>query len=249
MDMSAAEPKVSVVIPAYNEATYIDRLLEALAKQDFDSFEVIVSDADSKDGTDKVVKSFKDKLDIKIVTSPPKGPGAGRNVGAKSARGKWLLFSDADVDIDDPLFIRTLLSETEGHRWCTSSAKMKSRERPNAYNFLFRYQKVLSRTKRPVASGWCIFTKRKVFEKSGGFSEKIQFGEDYEYVSKTGRYGFGFVEGTHYYVDPRRNDSEGFRLTWKGTLNEVYRLLFGYKKLEKNPIKYEFGKHKKRDSR
>src|SRR5947209_6196665 len=95
-------PVVSVVIPAYNEATYIDRLLEALSKQNFKDFEVIVSDAQSKDGTEGVVKSFKDKFVIKFIESPPKGPGAGRNEGAKLARGEWLLFLDADDDIDDP---------------------------------------------------------------------------------------------------------------------------------------------------
>jgi len=81
--MANKPPQVSVVIPAYNEATYIDRLLEALAKQTFKDFEVIVSDAESKDGTEEVVKSFEDKLAIKFVESPPRGPGAGRNVGAK----------------------------------------------------------------------------------------------------------------------------------------------------------------------
>jgi glycosyltransferase involved in cell wall biosynthesis len=243
--MRTAQPKVSVVIPAYNEATYIDRLLEALAKQAFDSFEVIVSDADSKDGTDRVVKSFKDRLDIKMVTSPPHGPGHGRNVGAKAARGEWLLFLDADVDIDDPNFIKTLVAETEKSNWSTSSARMTTRSGSN-YTALYHYQRLLSNTKRPVASGYCIFTKQSLFEKVGGFNEKIQLGEDYEYVSKTGSRGFGFVDSTYYYVDPRRNDSEGLRMTWKGTLNEIYRLLFGYKKLEKNPIKYEFGKHKKR---
>jgi glycosyltransferase involved in cell wall biosynthesis len=44
-------PELSVVIPAYNEATYIDRLLEALARQNFKNFEVIVSDANSEDNT------------------------------------------------------------------------------------------------------------------------------------------------------------------------------------------------------
>ena len=57
---------------------------------------------------------------------------------------------------------------------------------------------------------------------------------------------FGFVESTFYYVDLRRNEAEKWRLTYKATLNEIYRLLLGYKKLEKRPIKYEFGKHKTR---
>lgn len=235
-----------MVIPAYNEATYIDRLLEALSRQRFEEFEVIVSDAQSNDGTREIVEGFSDRLDIDLIEAPPKGPGFGRNIGANQAKGGWLLFLDADVDIDDPYFIKTLLEETEARKWKTSSAKMMTKNGPS-YAALFLYQRLLSHTKRPVASGYCIFTKRSVFVKSGGFNEKIHFGEDYEYVSRTGKHGFGFVKSTHYYVDPRRNTREGIRLTWKGTLNEIYRHIHGYEKLETKPISYEFGRHKPRD--
>ncbi len=243
--MAKKSPAVSVVIPAYNEATYIDRLLEALARQNFKDFEVIVSDAQSKDGSKEVVDSFKKQLDIKFVEAPPKGPAFGRNQGAKHARGDWLLFLDADDDIDDSLFIKTLLETTESKGWETSSAKMKFKDKKGLW-VLYNYQKLLSHTKRPVASGYCVLTKRELFEQLGGFNEKIQFGEDYEYVSKAGKQGFGFVDKTYYYMDPRRNEKEGWRLIYKGTLNEIHRLLFGYQKLERNSIKYEFGKHKKR---
>lgn len=118
----AKSPKVSVVIPAYNEATYIDRLLEALIRQNFDDFEVIISDAESKDGTKQVVDSFKDKLEVRFFEAPPKGPAFGRNQGAKHARGEWLLFFDADVDLEDPDFIRKLISGAEARGWATSSA-------------------------------------------------------------------------------------------------------------------------------
>jgi GT2 family glycosyltransferase len=89
-------------------------------------------------------------------------------------------------------------------------------------------------------------TRRPLFEKLGGFNEKIHFGEDYEYVSKAAKDGFGFVDDTYFYMDPRRNEKEGLKLIYKGTLNEIHRLVFGYKKLEKNSINYEFGKHKPR---
>lgn len=240
------KPVVSVIIPAYNEATYIGRLLAALVRQTFKDFEVIVSDAESRDDTTGVVEAFKKKMGVRIVQSPPLGPGAGRNVGAKLARGQWLLFLDADVDIDDPGFIQTLLAQTKKHGWNTSSAKMKTKNGPS-YGRLFLYQRLLAHTRRPVASGYCILTKRSVFEGCGGFNQKILFGEDYEYVSRAGKYGFGFVSATYYYVDPRRNNEEKLKLRWNGTLNEIYRLFFGYKKLEKNPIKYEFGKHKPRE--
>lgn len=243
-------PEVSVVIPAYNDATYIDRLLEALAKQEHPNFEVIVSDAESKDGTDKIVDSFKDKLSIKLIESPPKGPAAGRNVGAKLARGEWLLFLDADDDIDDPDFISILVKEAESHGWKTASTIMRVRDAKPYERFgtwlNYKYTKLLQNTKHPVAAGWCILTRRDTFEKNNGFNEKIQFGEDYDYVSRSSRGAFGFTEKTYYYMDLRRARAEGLKFTLKGIANEIYRHTHHYN-LEKNPIKYEFGKHKARE--
>jgi glycosyltransferase involved in cell wall biosynthesis len=240
---------VSVIIPAYNDATYIDRLLEALTQQNYDSFEVIVSDAHSKDGTDKVVAGFKDKLDIKLIENPPKGPAAGRNEGAKVASGEWLLFLDADDDIDDPNFIAVLLGEAKSHNWKTASTIMKVRKASVLERFgtllNYEYVKMLARSKHPAAAGWCILTRRDVFEKNNGFNEKIQFGEDYDYVSRSSRGSFGFTEKTYYYMDLRRARAEGIKFTLKGVANEIYRHTHHYN-LERNPIKYEFGKHKKR---
>lgn len=246
----AKQPEVSVVIPAYNETTYIDRLLEALCRQKNVDFEVIVSDAESKDGTKEVVESFKNKLDIKFVEAPPQGPAFGRNQGAKRARGEWLLFLDADVEFDDPCFISTLVKESQRRNWHTATAKIKVKEgaffnRFGMAHLNYNYLKLLSHTKHPVAPGYCILTKRKLFESLNGFNEKIHFGEDYDYVSRASKEGFGFVEETYYYVDLRRTETEGFKLTLKGIGNEIYRHTHGYN-LEKNPITYEFGKHKQR---
>lgn len=243
------KPKISVVIPAYNEATYIDRLLEALTNQTFKDFEVIVSDAESEDETNMVVDSFKDRLDIKLVSAPPKGPGFGRNRGAEAARGEWLLFMDADVDVEDPDYLKTLLEDTEKHGWRTSSAQM----RVNSKKFKFRsgvwmfyhWQKLLAHTKHPVAQGYCIFTKRKIFNDHQGFNEKILLGEDNDYVSRVGKHGFGFVEDTYYFVDLRRNEDMGIKYTYKAMMNEITRVL-GLKNPEKNRYAYDFGKHKPR---
>lgn len=249
MDVSKSTPKVSVVIPAYNEATYIDRLLGALSFQDFKNFEVVVSDADSKDGIDKVIDSFKDRLNIRLVSSPPKGPAAGRNLGARLARGEWLLFLDADDDITDTHFISAIVAGAEKNNWHTASAKIQAIKPSLAEKFgtwlNYRYIKLLAHTKHPVAPGWCILTKRQLFESLNGFNEKVHFGEDYDYVSRAGNKGFGFVESTHYLIDLRRNRQEGLGLFIKGIKNELYRHTHGYN-LEQNPNKYEFGKHAKR---
>lgn len=86
-------PEVSVIIPSYNDATYIDRLLEALAKQTGIDFEVIVSDAQSGDGTAEIVREFEKKLNITFVESSPHGPAHGRNVwGQKKPRANGYCF-------------------------------------------------------------------------------------------------------------------------------------------------------------
>jgi glycosyltransferase involved in cell wall biosynthesis len=245
------QPIVSIVIPAYNEATYIDRLLEALTKQEFKDFEIIVSDAQSKDGTKEVVDSFKNVLNIKFIEAPPNGPAFGRNQGANQANGAWLLFLDADDDIDDPNFLGTLVIETTKRGWNTSSAKMAVKKSESAINrfgikIFYKYQKLLAHTKHPVAQGYCIFTNRRVFEQNSGFNEKIHYGEDNEYVTRVGKYGFGFVDATYYYIDLRRNKQEGFLFSLKNLTHEIYRHTH-HGKLEKQPFKYEFGKHGKRE--
>jgi glycosyltransferase involved in cell wall biosynthesis len=238
---------VSVVIPAYNEATYIDRLLEALSKQNFKDFEVIISDAQSKDGTKEVVDSFKEKLNIKLVEAPPKGPAFGRNQGAKQARGEWLLFLDADVDIDDPNFIHKLVRGAEAKDWSTSSGQLKV----SGNSFLGKlghnqgYLNFMSRTQHPIMQGYCMLTRRKVFEDLNGFNQDLQYGEDNDYATRAAPYGFGFVKDAYYIVDPRRYEQEGWKLLAKNMWHEIYRLTHGFN-FEKNKATYEFGKHKTR---
>ena len=53
------------------------------------------------------------------------------------------------------------------------------------------------------------------------------------------------MDKTHYYVDMRRNKEEGLLFSLKNIAHEVYRLTH-LNNLEKQPFKYEFGKHKKR---
>lgn len=245
-----AAPELSIIIPTYNESSYVGRLLKALAHQSFKDFEVIISDAQSKDGIEQAAEDYKSKLDLKLVQSPPEGPAAGRNRGAALAVGYWLLFLDADVDTDDDDFLKTLLQTSKERRWQTATSLYHVRdasflERLGAA-FNLSYIRLLSHTKHPVAPGFCILTKRDLFEKNHGFDEKLFFGEDYDYVSRTAGSGFGFATGTYYFQDLRRfRGGNQFKVFFNNVIGEVYRHTHGHK-IDKPPFKYEFGKHKKR---
>jgi len=240
-------PEVSVVIPAYKEATYIDRLLEALAKQKDVNFEVIVSDAESADGTQEVVDSFKDRLKIKFFEAPPKGPAYGRNQGAKHARGEWLLFLDADVDLNDELFIKKLIDGMKFRDWSTGSGQLKvgGRSLLGKLGHSQGYMNFMAHTKHPIAQGYCLITKRSVFKQLNGFDENLRYGEDNDYAMRSAKYGFGFVKNAYYIVDPRRYEQEGLRLLYKNMAHEAYRLTHGFSFAE-NKADYQFGKHKSR---
>jgi len=88
-----------VIVPARNEEASLAQCLESLVSQAGVSFEIIVVDDASTDRTRQIAKSFSY---VHIIDAPPLPPGwTGKNnalaAGAKSARGKWLLFTDADT--------------------------------------------------------------------------------------------------------------------------------------------------------
>jgi glycosyltransferase involved in cell wall biosynthesis len=94
-------PEISIVIPTYNRKDELKRVLEGLNNQTCDDnlFEIIVVDDGSEDDTQTVVKEFSriSKPLIKYIHQTKSGAGAARNAGIAQARGRWILFIDADL--------------------------------------------------------------------------------------------------------------------------------------------------------
>jgi len=84
----------SVIIPTFNRAALLARTLESVWTQRFTDFEVIVVDDGSTDGTAEFVRGLGER--VRLVTQANLGPGAGRNNGARQARGEYLAFLDSD---------------------------------------------------------------------------------------------------------------------------------------------------------
>ncbi len=95
--MISGEPWISVIVPAYQAEATIDRCLEALADQTTaqDAYEVLLVDDGSTDGTCARVKTH---AGIRLLTQPNAGPASARNLGVQHARGKLVLFTDADCE-------------------------------------------------------------------------------------------------------------------------------------------------------
>lgn len=88
---------VSIIIPIYNAKKWIKDTIENILNQTYDNFELILVDDCSKDGTRKILKQYENKNNIKIIyLAKNRGPGIARNIGLKSARGRYICFQDAD---------------------------------------------------------------------------------------------------------------------------------------------------------
>ena len=90
----------SIVIPMYNVAEYISDAFDSIVRQDIprEQCEVIAVDDHSDDNTREVVGQYEEKYPglIRFMHNPGKGVSDARNYGMEQARGKYLLFLDAD---------------------------------------------------------------------------------------------------------------------------------------------------------
>lgn len=100
---SSKDKKVSIIIPAYNEAKVIGECIESLANQLNKNFEAIIIDDFSNDKTGDLAKKTAGRfnLDLKVVRlNKHQERGVARNLGAKHSKGEHLLFIDADMKLD-----------------------------------------------------------------------------------------------------------------------------------------------------
>ena len=85
-------PKVSVIIPTYNQAKFIAEAIQSVLNQTFRDFEVIVIDDGSADNTPEIVSAFPVIYSRQEHQRPP----AARNRGIKISCGEYISFLDSD---------------------------------------------------------------------------------------------------------------------------------------------------------
>src|SRR6185503_20742726 len=88
-------PRVSVVIPAYNASSYIERTLDSVFAQTLTSYEIVLVDDGSED-SEELERILKRYDAVRYVRNEHRGAAAARNQGIQMARGEWVAFLDAD---------------------------------------------------------------------------------------------------------------------------------------------------------
>ena len=93
------KPKVTIIIPVYNEEKYLAYCISSIFSQSFKDFEIIIVDDGSTDRSNQIGRNFV-KKGVLFLKQKHQGPGTARNLGAKKARGDILVFVDADMMLD-----------------------------------------------------------------------------------------------------------------------------------------------------
>lgn len=88
--------KVSIVVAVFNEKFYIERCVKAILGQCHTSFELIIVDDGSTDGTAKIINEIKDQRIVYLRNDKRRGIAYSRNVGIHKAVTEYIFFTDAD---------------------------------------------------------------------------------------------------------------------------------------------------------
>ncbi|WP_396278394.1 CDP-glycerol glycerophosphotransferase family protein [Glutamicibacter creatinolyticus] len=98
---------VSVIVPCYNVAPYLEKCLRSILDQDYPFIEVVVVDDGSPDNSYEIARAVaREDRRVKIVRQENQGLGGARNTGVKAAKGRFITFVDADDTISPSSYLR-----------------------------------------------------------------------------------------------------------------------------------------------
>jgi glycosyltransferase involved in cell wall biosynthesis len=181
--MKANKIIISIIIPAFNEEKVIERLLKSIKKQTYKKFEIIVVDDGSIDKTIIVARQFTKKVYKRTHAER----SVQRNFGAKKAKGKYLFFLDADMEL-----LPKVLSE------CIDKVSNKQvgvvivPEESVSTNYWERV-KAFERSFYNISGSTTDagrFVRREAFKEVGGYDETITGPEDWDLAESIIKLGF-----------------------------------------------------------
>ncbi len=199
-------PKISVILPAYNCENTIKRTLKSIIYQTYKPYEVVIVNDGSIDRTEQIIKNYKNDISGLMLINHPKnlGQGQARDTAIKNSTGEYLAFIDSDDE-----WHQDKLSSCITFLICTQTKftfhdfLICSR---NKNNFLIQAPKKINRSSylssRSVGNCLTIMCERKLFD-GISFSKYGRLNEDlwvFHEILKKIKYAYGIpsILGTQF---------------------------------------------------
>lgn len=186
------DDRISIVVPAFNCAQWLEAAVRSCLEQSMTPLEVIVVDDGSTDATPEVCVTFGSQ--VRSVRLQNGGVSRARNIGAKMARGEWLVFLDAD-DFLLPHALAALLECAEREKAGVAYGMVIERSEPgklarlNGFDFAAgNPPKAASATLRrgAVATPGSAIVRADLHRRVWGFISGYEPLEDRDYFAKCG---------------------------------------------------------------
>jgi glycosyltransferase involved in cell wall biosynthesis len=171
-------PSISIIVPCFNAAKYIQAAIESILTQFYSNVEIIVIDDGSTDDSARLIQSF--GTAVHYFYQPNAGAAAARNTGLRQARGSWIGFLDAD-DLMMPhtlSIVATTIQATPAARMLWG--KMTIQYEENHPVIPFRLDGMAAHLVQ-LGTMWC---KKDVFEQVGWFDAATQPAEDMDWYKR-----------------------------------------------------------------
>ncbi|MEB3885005.1 glycosyltransferase [Lyngbya sp. CCY1209] len=184
--MVASQPRVSVIIPAYNADRYICMAIDSVLSQSYLDYEIIVVDDGSTDGTRNILQRYGDR--IRPLHQQNGGMAAARNRGISEARGELIALLDHDdIFLDGKL--QAQVSRFDSHPdaglvnsgWQIIDADGTVRSPIEPWHDIPHLTLETWLTRTPILPSAMMF-RRQWWERAGGFDSRFDGADDVDFV-------------------------------------------------------------------
>jgi len=181
--MSEVKPLISVVIGTYNQRDVLEKVMNSFNEQNLDpsTYELIIVDSSSTDGTDELLNSFKAKCLYTPIIQENQGKTGARNKGVEEAKSDTIMITDADM-IAHPDLLKT---HVEAHKQAKVPTcfegityNLHKLEWPTQKSNLYPY--ITRPPKNKSKLGWWYFLtgnisfSKELFYEAGGFDTEFK---------------------------------------------------------------------------
>jgi glycosyltransferase involved in cell wall biosynthesis len=224
-------PKLSIVIPCYNEVLTVEALLEAVRASPVDDKEIIVVNDGSTDGTTELLQSrLRDKITVLIHHTRNQGKGAALRDGINAATGDIVIIQDSDLEYDPQEYPRLIQPIADNKADVVYGSRFLGHD-PHRVLFFWHYvgnrfltlmsNMFTNLNLSDMETGYKVF-RREILR--GVAIEEDRFGFEPEVTAKVARLpGIRIYEvGISYYG---RTYAEGKKINWKDGVRAIYCIL------------------------
>lgn len=190
-------PQISIVTITRNRAGFIAKAIESVLKQGFSSWELLILDEDSNDGTEATVEAYmgKDKRIEYHKNTSTLGISKNRNLGLSLAKGKYIAVLDSDdewIDNDKLQKQFDFLENNKDYVLIGSNIKIVNEKGESIENTNFKTEdtdirkKILISNQIPHSS---VMYRKETADKIGGYDNKLSCVEDLDLFLRLGKIG------------------------------------------------------------